>query len=77
MNRRHFLILSASVAGAMLLPLDTARSSPRLPIPTCPNGRPRRILYGSAGKTCAQFPNSIERPRHGGLPGAALVSDEG
>jgi hypothetical protein len=62
MNRRRFLVLSTCAVGAVLLPFEMASPGLATAAPVVPNGQPRRMLYGSAGTACAQFPDSIAPP---------------
>ena len=72
MNRRRFLVLSTCAAGAVLLPFEMASASPATIASAVPNGQPRRMLYGSAGTACAQFPDSIAPPDTICLPAASF-----
>jgi len=58
MDRRRFLVLSTCAAGAALLPLDLANARPVPPSGLLSTGRTCRILYGRAGRACAQLPGS-------------------
>lgn len=62
MNRRGFLVMSACAAGAMLLPLDSVLAGAKAPARAVPDGPRRRILYGSAGRACAQPLNAMAHP---------------
>lgn len=59
MKRRGFLVMSACAAGAMLLPLDSLLAGVRPPASAVPYSPRPRILYGTAGRTCAQPLNAM------------------
>jgi hypothetical protein len=72
MNRRRFLVLSTCAAGVMLLPFEMVSSGLTAGASAVPNGQPRRMLYGSAGTACAQFPDSVAPPDAIFLPAASF-----